>query len=127
MSVNEELGEKARRGAALRGDLTQGPILRTLITFSIPTLFANLLQTLGGTINTIWVGQLLGEGALAATANANIVIFLAFAFVFGFGMAATVRVGQHFGARDIVAAPRMPIETIMPMVEKGIARKLTRI
>lgn len=107
MSDNEDLGEKARRGAALRGDLTQGPILRTLITFSIPTLFANLLQTLGGTINTIWVGQLLGEGALAATANANIVVFLAFAFVFGFGMAATVKVGEYFGARNIDAARRV--------------------
>ena len=91
----------------MRGDLTQGPILQTLISFSIPALFSNLLQTLGGTINTIWVGQLLGEGALAATANGNIIIFLAFAFVFGFGMAATVKVGQYFGARDIAAARRV--------------------
>lgn len=89
------------------GDLTQGPILRTLIAFSIPALISNLLQTLGGTINTIWVGQLLGEGALAATANANIIVFLAFAVVFGFGMATTVKVGQHFGAREIDAARRI--------------------
>jgi putative MATE family efflux protein len=88
-------------------DLTQGPILRTLIAFSIPTLFSNVLQTLGGTINTIWVGQLLGDRALAATANANMVMFLVFAFVFGFGMASTVRVGQYFGARDFDAARRI--------------------
>lgn len=88
------------------GDLTQGPILRTLLLFSIPTLFSNLLQTLGGTINTIWVGQLLGEKALAATANANMVIFLGFATIYGFGMAATVKVGQYFGARDIDTARR---------------------
>jgi len=90
-----------------RGDLTQGPILRTLITFSIPTLLSNVLQTLGGTVNTIWVGQLLGAGALAATINANMVMFLVFAFVFGFGMAATVKVGQHFGGKDIDAARRV--------------------
>ena len=82
-------------------DLTQGPILRTLIAFSVPTLFSNMLQTLGMTVNTIWVGQLLGEGALAATANANMVIFLAFATVFGFSMATAVQLGQRFGARDI--------------------------
>ncbi len=92
---------------AIKGDLTQGPILKTLVLFSLPALFANLLQTMGGTINTIWVGQLLGEEALAATANANIVVFLAFAFVFGFGMAATVKVGHYFGARDIAAARRI--------------------
>jgi len=85
----------------MKGDLTQGPILRTLVLFSIPALMSNLLQTLGGTINTIWVGQLLGEGALAATAVANIVVFVAFAAVFGFGMATTVKVGQSFGGRDV--------------------------
>ena len=91
-----------RRG----GDLTQGPILRTLLLFSIPTLIANVLQTLNGSINAIWVGRLIGESALAATANANVILFLLFAAVFGFGMATTVRVGQHFGARDIPAARR---------------------
>jgi putative MATE family efflux protein len=91
---------------AMSGDLTQGPILRTLLVFSIPTLFANLLQTMGSTINTIWVGQLLGQSALAATVNANIVVFLAFAAVYGFGMATTVMVGQHFGARHLDAARR---------------------
>jgi len=93
-------------GSRQGGDLTQGPILRTLIVFAIPAMLTNLLQTLGGTINTIWVGQLLGEGALAATANANIVVFVAFAAVYGFGMATTVKVGQNFGARDIDGARR---------------------
>jgi putative MATE family efflux protein len=87
-----------------RGDLTQGPILRTLLAFSIPTLISNLLQTLNGTINSVWVGRLIGNSALAATANVNIVMFLTITAVFGFSMATTVRVGQHFGARDVDAA-----------------------
>ena len=91
---------------AMHGDLTQGPILRTLLMFSIPMLLSNVLQTLNGSINAIWVGRLLGETALAATANANMVMFLMFAVIFGFGMATTVRVGQHFGARDFAAARR---------------------
>lgn len=90
----------------LQGDLTQGPILRTLLIFSIPTMLSNLLQTLNGSINAMWVGRLIGESALAATANANVITFLLFSFVFGFGMATTVRVGQHFGARDLDAARR---------------------
>ena len=90
----------------LRGDLTQGPILRTLLVFSIPTLMSNMLQTLNGSINAIWVGRLIGESALAATANANVIWFLIFSAVFGFGMATTVRIGQHFGARNIAAARR---------------------
>ncbi|MDG2004678.1 MAG: MATE family efflux transporter [Novosphingobium sp.] len=89
------------------GSLTQGPILRTLILFSIPTMASNILQTLGGTINTIWVGQLLGESALAATVNANLVMFVVFSTVFGFGMAATVRVGHNLGAGNLDGARRV--------------------
>ncbi|WP_404480596.1 MATE family efflux transporter [Novosphingobium sp. BL-52-GroH] len=98
--------EEAAARPAMRGDLTKGPILKTLLMFSIPMLLGNVLQTLNGSVNAIWVGRLLGESALAATANANIVMFLVFAAVFGFGMATTVRVGQHFGARDLDAARR---------------------
>lgn len=92
------------RGPSL--DLTSGPILATLVVFAAPTLLGNVLQTLNGTINAIWVGRMLGESALAATANANIIMFLVFSAVFGFGMAATVRIGRAFGAGDIDAARR---------------------
>jgi putative MATE family efflux protein len=91
---------------SFRGDLTQGPILRTLVLFSIPALISNILQTIGGSINAIWVAQLLGKTAVAATANANMIMFLMFGTVFGFGMATTIKIGQHFGARDIDGARR---------------------
>ncbi len=90
----------------LRGSLTEGPIFKTLLIFSIPTLFSNVLQSLSGTVNSIWVGRLIGEEALAATANANIIMFLVSAAAFGFGMAGTVKIGQRFGARDINGARR---------------------
>jgi putative MATE family efflux protein len=97
-------GPPMGRPGAMKGDLTQGPILGTLLAFSVPMLISSILQTLNGSINAIWVGRLLGESALAATANANIIMFLLVALVIGFGTATTVRVGQFFGARDIVAA-----------------------
>jgi len=88
----------------IHGDLTEGPILRTLMLFSVPTLIANLLQTLNGSINAVWVGRLIGESALAATANSNVIMFMLFAVVIGLAMATTVRIGQRFGARDIPGA-----------------------
>jgi putative MATE family efflux protein len=90
----------------MRGDLTQGPIFRTLLMFSVPTLMANIFQSLSGTVNSIWVGRLIGEDALAATANANIIMFLLLSAAFGLGMAATVKIGQRFGARDVEGARR---------------------
>jgi putative MATE family efflux protein len=89
-----------------RMDLTSGPITKTLILFALPTLASNILQTLSSSVNSIWVGQFLGESALAATANANIIMFLMFGAFFGFGMAATVLIGQSIGRGDINAARR---------------------
>ncbi len=98
---------KQEAGASpLRGDLTQGSIMPTLLMFSVPALMSNILQSLNGTINSIWVGRLIGEEALAATANANIVMFLVSSAAFGFGMAGTVKIGQRYGARDIDGARR---------------------
>lgn len=87
-------------------DLTQGPIASTLMLFAMPTLASNILQSLNGSINAIWVGRFLGPEALAATANANIIMFLMFSVVFGFGMASTVMIGQAVGRRDMDAARR---------------------
>lgn len=91
---------------AMRGDLTSGPIRRTLVLFALPTLMGNVLQSLNASINTVWIGRLLGEAALTATANANIVLFLIFAATFGLSMATTVAVGQRYGARDLDGARR---------------------
>ncbi|WBH17588.1 MATE family efflux transporter [Sphingomonas radiodurans] len=87
-------------------DLTTGPIGSALLMFALPTLASNVLQSLNGSINAIWVGRFLGERALAATSNANIIMFLMFSAVFGFGMAATIIVGQSWGRRDVDAARR---------------------
>lgn len=90
-----------------RGDLTQGSIGPTLLKFALPTLASSILQSLNGTVNAIWVGRFLGEGALAATSNANMVMFLLTAFVFGFGMATTILIGQSWGRKDVDGARRV--------------------
>ncbi len=87
-------------------DLTQGPIGKALLAFAVPTLISSILQSLNGSINTIWVGRFLGEQALAATSNANMTMFLLMAFVFGFGMAATILIGQAYGRKDMDSVRR---------------------
>ncbi|MGN6143318.1 MAG: MATE family efflux transporter, partial [Mesorhizobium sp.] len=88
-------------------DLTSGPIASTLLIFALPVLGANVLQSLNGSVNSIWVGRFLGEAALAATSNANLVLFLILGTVFGIGMAATILVAQSVGARDWAHARRI--------------------
>ena len=85
-------------------DLTQGPIVSTLLVFSLPILAGNVLQSLNGSVNAMWVGKYLGEAALTATANANNIMFLLIGLIFGVGMAATILVAQSMGAKNLAQA-----------------------
>ena len=90
-----------------RADLTHGPIGSTLLMFSLPVLGANIVQSLSGSINAVWVGHFLGEQALTATSNANVVLFFLLGLVFGIGMASTILIGQAIGASDTDRARRV--------------------
>lgn len=88
-------------------DLTRGPIAATLLLFALPILGGNVLQSLNGSINAVWIGHLLGPDALAAIANANNILFLLLGAVFGVGMAATILVAQAIGRADLPGARRV--------------------
>jgi len=87
--------------------LTEGSLSRGLFLFALPILCGNVLQTLNGSVNSVWVGQFLGEASLAATSNANTVMFLLLGGVFGLSMAATILVGQNIGAGNLQEAKRV--------------------
>jgi putative MATE family efflux protein len=87
--------------------LTEGSISSGMLRFALPILYANILQSLNGSVNSIWVGRFLGEAALTATANANTVMFLLIGAAMGMAMAATILIGQCIGAKDIREAKRV--------------------
>jgi len=93
--------------AAARPTLAEGPIGKTLFVFSLPILLGNVLQTLNGSINSIWVGRLLGETALAATSNANFLMFFLISAIFGISMASVILLGQNLGAGRIQEAKKV--------------------
>lgn len=99
--------------------LTEGSIPWQLLVFAVPTLASSVLQSAGGSIDSAWVGNLLGEGALAATTNGNLVMFMLTSFVFGFGMAATILIGQAIGAGNIAQSRRIvgtAVGSFVPLV-----------
>ncbi|MDO8902592.1 MAG: MATE family efflux transporter [Phenylobacterium sp.] len=93
--------------APRKGDLTQGPIARGLLVFTLPMLGANLLQSLNGTANAAWVSHILGPAALTATANANNILFLLLGAVFGLAMAANLLIAQAVGAGSTAEIKRV--------------------
>jgi putative MATE family efflux protein len=90
-----------------RPSLTEGSISRGLFQFALPILFANMLQSLNGSVNSIWVGRYLGEAALSATSTANVIMFLLIATAFGVAMAASIIVGQSIGANNLAHAKKI--------------------
>ncbi|MCR5877990.1 MATE family efflux transporter [Phenylobacterium sp. J367] len=97
-----------RPGVSRKGpDLTAGPIGKTLILFALPVLGTNILQSLNGSANAIWVSHVLGETALTATANANQIMFLMLGAVFGVSMASNILIGQAVGAGDEALARKV--------------------
>jgi putative MATE family efflux protein len=86
---------------------TEGSISRGLVQFALPILFAHVLQSLNGSVNSIWVGRFLGEAALTATSVANTVMFLLIGAAFGIAMAATILIGHSIGANNLAEAKRV--------------------
>jgi putative MATE family efflux protein len=87
--------------------LTQGAIGKTLFLFTLPILGGNVLQSLNGSVNAIWIGHGLGEAALAAVSNANSIWFFLIGAVIGIGIAATILIGQSIGANNLLQAKRV--------------------
>jgi len=87
--------------------ITEGSIAKSLFFFSLPVLLGNVLQSLNGSINAIWIGRFLGQSAFAATSNANNVMFFLLSSIFGIGMASTILIGQSVGAKNIEQAKRV--------------------
>ena len=96
-------GPDGRRGP----DLTSGPIGKTLLMFALPVLGSNVLQSLNGSANAIWVSHVLGEAALTATSNANQIMFLMLGAIFGISMASNILIGQAVGADNTARAKKV--------------------
>lgn len=74
---------------------------KAFLIFLGPLILTNILQNLSGTVNTIFVGQMLGVDAIAAISVFFPILFLLLAFVIGLSSGATVLVGQAWGAKNI--------------------------
>ncbi len=81
--------------------LNQQKLWKTFLIFLLPLIATNILQNLSGTINTIFVGQMMGVNAIAAVAVFFPILFCLMAFVIGLSAGATVLVGQAWGAQNV--------------------------
>ena len=81
--------------------MTEGPIGKQLVSFAIPLFLGFLFQQLYNTADALIVGNMLGNGALAAVTGTGTLIFLLVGFFGGISMGAgdlkRTRKGARFG------------------------------
>ncbi|MGG7672625.1 MATE family efflux transporter [Pseudomonas sp. WC2] len=79
---------------------TAKPLWQTYLLFLAPMVLSNFLQSMSGTVNSIYIGQMLGTQALAAVSGMFPIVFFFIALVIGLGAGAGVLIGQAWGARE---------------------------
>ncbi len=79
---------------------SQRPLWQVYLIFLVPMVLSNFLQGLSGTLNSIYIGQMLGTQALAAVSGMFPIVFFFIALVIGLGAGASVLIGQAWGARE---------------------------
>ena len=78
----------------------QRPLWKIYLIFLAPMVLSNFLQSFSGTLNGIYVGQMLGTQALAAVSGMFPIVFFFIALVIGLGAGASVLIGQAWGAKE---------------------------
>jgi putative MATE family efflux protein len=95
----------ARTEAAFSRDLTQGSIIRNLLTLSWPMIVTTSLMMIGPTIDMIWVGR-LGSVAIAGVGVAGMIVMLVNALLMGLSTSLRAMIARSIGANDYQNAAR---------------------
>ena len=81
-------------------DLLHGPIFKNLLLFMLPILVSNLFQQLYNTVDTMIVGNVLGDTALAAIGSCGSIYELLVGFGIGIGNGLSIVAARSYGAQD---------------------------
>ena len=81
-------------------DLMHGPIFSSLVLFMLPILVSNLFQQLYNTVDTMIVGNVLGDNALAAIGSCGSIYELLVGFGIGIGNGLAIVAARSYGAQD---------------------------
>lgn len=81
-------------------DLTQGPVMRSMLRFAVPMILGNLLQQCYNVADTLIVGKFLGSDALAAVGSSFTLMTFLTSILLGLCMGSGAVFSIRFGQRD---------------------------
>lgn len=95
------IGAKLRSFTAKRDvDMTEGSIIKHLISFAIPLLLGNIFQQLYNTVDSWVVGNYVSNEAFSAVGTVGPIINLLIGFFMGLSSGAGVVISQYYGAKQ---------------------------
>ncbi len=103
-----------------QGRMTEGPIVGAIIRFAVPLFFGNLFQQLYNSVDSLIVGNLLGNNALAAVSATGNLIAMLVGFFQGVFLGAGVVVARYFGAKLYEHMRRAVHTTVTIAVAVGV-------
>lgn len=92
--------------------LTEWSVVRSLITLSIPIIFAQILQSAYQFTDAFWVGR-LGGSAVAAVSVSFPITFLMIALGAGFAVAGSTLIAQYVWARNEKMVNHVAAQTLL--------------
>jgi len=81
-------------------DMRVGAPWKSILTFTLPMLIGNIAQQLYSTVDSIVVGNYVGDNALAAVGSAMPILNLLLVLFIGISSGASIMVAQYFGAQN---------------------------
>ena len=82
----------------MQKDLTEGPIVRRLLLFSLPMTAANLLQQCYNLADTMIVGRFIGDDALASVGSAYTLMVFITSILLGLSLGSSALIANYYGA-----------------------------
>ena len=81
-------------------DMTVGKPWENILICTVPMLIGNIAQQLYNTVDSVVVGNFVGDNALAAVGSAGPILNLLIVLFIGISMGASIMVSQYFGAKN---------------------------
>lgn len=81
-------------------DMTVGSPWKKIVLFAVPMLVGNIAQQLYNTVDSVVVGNYVGDNALAAVGSAGPILNLLIVLFVGISVGAGIMVSQYFGAKE---------------------------
>lgn len=84
----------------IKNSFTNGPIIKPLLKFMLPVIFALFLQAMYGTVDLLVVGRFATTADISGVSTGSQALQTITNVIVSFAMGITVTIGQQLGAKE---------------------------